>query len=354
MGAAECKLSMDGMSTYECVKYMRALKGEVIKNPYQILSAAWNLNNPLSDDLNTDEPSLTRKTVPTKLTDKFEIAKNAILFTKLGGFDKATWDGASDTYPSKCIVPYQLTLAQAVTIVHMAHSVGLLTYFSAGFKLDEIKVAVLAGIDGVGIGGAQILRLMDDATGYHGPYLQESIDGILHKRDEAANCTYGKSVHLLAKLDTMYFEGSLTDDENKIRESLFEVLVKRYALLGDNIKQYDNLLHEVNNNLSAILGKMKHIMDIVEDKNVYLCKIARTSRVESPLLLKNVDADEISKFKMNNTEILSKKSERGAYNLINSFPWNSFLIKHKKRAFENLVKKYFKDKLNFNYNNLIF
>lgn len=87
MGAAECKLSMDGMSTYECVKYMRALKGEVIKNPYQILSAAWNLNNPLSDDLNTDEPSLMRKTVPTKLTDKFEIAKNAILFTKLGGFE---------------------------------------------------------------------------------------------------------------------------------------------------------------------------------------------------------------------------------------------------------------------------
>lgn len=103
MGAAECKLSMDGMTTYECVRYMRALKGEVIKNPYQILSAAWNLNGALTDDINLEEPSLTRKTVPTKLTDKFEIAKNAILFTKLGGFDKSTWDG-------KFLLIYKLSL----------------------------------------------------------------------------------------------------------------------------------------------------------------------------------------------------------------------------------------------------
>ena len=180
MGAAECKFSMDGMTTYETVKFMRALKGEVIKSPYQIVSAAWNLNNPLVDDFNTEENTdnpensmYTRKSVHVKYVDRFQIAKQAILFTKIGGFDKLTWDGASDTYPSKCIVPYQLALWQAATIVHMAHSVGLVTYFSAGFKLDEIKVAVLAGIDGVGIGGAQILRLMDEKTGFQGPFLQE-------------------------------------------------------------------------------------------------------------------------------------------------------------------------------------
>jgi homoserine trans-succinylase len=99
---------------------------------------------------------------------------------------------------------------------------------------------------------------------------------------------------------------------------------------------------------------MKHITDIVGEKNIYLSRISRVSRVENPLLLKNVDADEITKFKMNNMEILNKKSEKGAYNVINSFPWNSFLIKHKKKVFETLVRKYFKDKQNFNYNNLIF
>ena len=141
LGAAECKLSMDGMTTFETVKFMRALKGEIIKSPYQMLSAAWNLNNPLVDDFNTDETTdnpqnsmYSRKTVSIKYTDKFMIAKQAILFTKIGGFDKITWDGASDTYPSKCVVPYQLALWQAFTVVHMAHSVGLLTYLSAGFK----------------------------------------------------------------------------------------------------------------------------------------------------------------------------------------------------------------------------
>ena len=369
MGAAECKLSMDGMTTYETVKFMRALRGEIIKNPYQILSAAWNLNNPLVDDFNTEEntdnaenASYTRKTVSVKYVDKFQIAKQAILFTKIGGFDKITWDGASDTYPSKCIVPYQLALWQACTVVHMAHSVGLLTYFSAGFKLDEIKVAVLAGIDGIGIGGAQILRLMDEKTGYHGPYLQESIDGILFKRDEAANSIYGKSVSLLSRLDTMHFEGSLSAEEDKLRETLFETLIKRYKTLGENIKDYDNLMHEVNNSLNTILATFKSITELVEDKNLYLCRIARVNRIENPLVIKGMDKDDLLKFKLANTEVLHKQSERAAFNIYNMFPLNSYLTTHKKQVFIDLIEKYFteKDTVDFrrksfhrNYNQMI-
>jgi hypothetical protein len=42
---------------------------------------------------------------------------------------------------------------------------------SAGFKFKEIADAVLSGVDGIGIGGAQILRYMDGISGMHGPYV---------------------------------------------------------------------------------------------------------------------------------------------------------------------------------------
>ena len=41
---------------------------------------------------------------------------------------------------------------------------------SAGFKFGgHIPQAVFAGTDGIGIGGAQILRYMDHSTGHQGP-----------------------------------------------------------------------------------------------------------------------------------------------------------------------------------------
>ena len=162
---------MEYLSTYEAIKHMRSIRAEVTRNPYQILSAAWNLNRKLKDDypLAKLKSSFAHKyeiiqrlritrdvtTIKEKI-DRFEIAKMAIAYTKLGGFDKVTWDGASDTYPSRCIVPYQLTLPQLFELNHIAHSLGLITYVSAGFKLPEIKLTVFSGVDGVGIGGAQV------------------------------------------------------------------------------------------------------------------------------------------------------------------------------------------------------
>ena len=169
-GTAECKLSMEYLTTYETIKHMRSIQAEVIRSPYQVLSAAWNLNRTLLDDFplerlrssfnlkydNILKLDFKRDEHTHKRTDRFEIAKMAIAYTKLGGFDKVTWDGASDTYPSRCIVPYQLTLPQLFELNHWAHSLGLITYVSAGFKLDEIKLSVFSGVDGVGIGGAQV------------------------------------------------------------------------------------------------------------------------------------------------------------------------------------------------------
>ena len=60
-------------------------------------SAAYNLNHPLIDDLNP-----TPNGNPRTITDKLEIGRRGIELAALGGFDKVTWDGASDSYPSKC------------------------------------------------------------------------------------------------------------------------------------------------------------------------------------------------------------------------------------------------------------
>jgi hypothetical protein len=91
---------------------MHALRGQVQKKKKQILSAAWNLNQVIRDDYDHENP--------VQLDQRIDIATRAIEITVIGGFDKITWDGASDTYPSKCIM-YQLTFEEALTIVHQAH-----------------------------------------------------------------------------------------------------------------------------------------------------------------------------------------------------------------------------------------
>ena len=45
----------------------------------------------------------------------------------------------------------------------------------AGFKFAQIHDAVVSGVDGIGIGGAQILRYMDGRTGMHGPYVSTHV-----------------------------------------------------------------------------------------------------------------------------------------------------------------------------------
>ena len=52
----------------------------------------------------------------------------------------------------------------------------------------------------------------------------------------------------------------------------------------------------------------------------------------------------VLKFKINNTEILHRKSEKAAYNIYHMFPLNSFLVRHKKQVFIDLIEKYFTEK----------
>lgn len=259
MGAAECKIAMEGLSTSQAMRYMHALRTQVQRSRKQYLSAAWNLNQELLNDFEVETPVVLNK--------RIDIALQAVMITSLGGFDKITWDGASDTYPSKCIM-YQLTFQEALTIVHEAHLKGLITYFSAGFKFDEIKYAVLAGVDGIGIGGAQVLRFMDSETGMHGPYTEENILIILKNRDEAASSVRGRGVELLVRLDIMYFEGSISRPQEYLRQKLFQALLnideKTISELMEQLSDVSNLPREGN---TPYLYRAKRI---VENENALL------------------------------------------------------------------------------------
>jgi len=100
LGAAETKVAMDTLTASEAIAYMRALSGHVLRNHKQILSAAFNLNTPLVDDLAEAD---AQGDYPV-ITDNIEIGRRGIELAALGGFDKVTFDGAADTYPSECIV----------------------------------------------------------------------------------------------------------------------------------------------------------------------------------------------------------------------------------------------------------
>jgi hypothetical protein len=219
LGLAECKIAIEGMTATEAIKFMQCISGAVRRDRHiQCLSAAFNINTAVFDDR-----CLSHRWVK----ERFEIGLLGIELAKAGGFDKVTWDGSSNSYPSTCILE-QLSHEQSLQLVHFAHEVGLLTYFSAGFRYDHLPLAVYTGVDGVGVGGAQILRYMDKTTGYHGPFKPENITEILHIRDEAANEWLGQSATLLSRLDRMFYEGSISVDDNKSRLELFEAVKTKH------------------------------------------------------------------------------------------------------------------------------
>ncbi|MBN1209238.1 MAG: hypothetical protein JXB05_30555 [Myxococcaceae bacterium] len=217
-GVAECKFAMERMTASQIIEFMRCLRSNVLRNPRtQYLSAAFNLNTPILDDRDGGE---------RRVTGRREIGMLGIELVKAGGFDKVTWDGSADTYPSVPVME-QISHATAVELVHRAHEQGLLTYFSAGFRLPQIAAAVYAGVDGVGIGGAQILRYMDADTGFHGPFQPENIPAILAARDEAARSPLGRAAALLARLDFLSSQRKLTESQERLRFELFEALCRK-------------------------------------------------------------------------------------------------------------------------------
>ncbi|MDC4233744.1 hypothetical protein M3T53_08510 [Actinomyces sp. B33] len=244
-GLAEVKLSVERLTAAQAIRLLSALAHEVRRDRHaQILAGAFNINTPILDD--RDE-TIRAHGEPISATTPEEIGLLGIEIAARAGLDKVTWDGTADTYPSRCITD-QLGAPLALTLVHRAHEVGLLTYFSAGFRFDSLPDAVVTGVDGIGIGGAQILRFMDKRTGNHGPFLPGNIHRILAVRDEAAATPAGLGARLLARLDRLHFEGALSSGDEPRRIALFEALRD-----GDTVEA------------ERVIGELRHILDLPGD-----------------------------------------------------------------------------------------
>jgi hypothetical protein len=217
-GIADCKIAIERMTTAAAVRFMRAVSGNVLRDrDRQTLSAAFNLNTPLE--------ARDGAGVRT-LTDRFEIGTRGVEIARAGGFDKVTWDGASNEVPSRPITE-QISFEQLVDLVHYAHENGLETYISAGMVAKHMEAAVFAGIDGVGIGTS--MHYVDQETKLMGALKPQAVRAALAVRDEAANHPLGRAAKLLARLDQMRFEGSLLESEDDARRKLHQAVRAKNA-----------------------------------------------------------------------------------------------------------------------------
>ncbi|KAI0364631.1 hypothetical protein BV20DRAFT_1057052 [Pilatotrama ljubarskyi] len=325
LGAAECKISMEDLTTSQMLKYMRAL-ATVPRMRLQYLSAAFNIH-PDSGSIIDDAISGS----PVQLSTPMDICRRGIQLAAEGGFDKVTFDGASDTYPSVPIIK-QLSFADALALVHEAHSVGLVTYMSAGFTFKNIKDAVYTAVDGIGLGGAQILRCMDKKTGMHGPYTEENIDRIKVEREDAEKSVRGRGALLLARLDQMHFEGSLTEAEAAIRILLY------HALLQQDVVEVERILSEE--------PEAGMILSIYHDgEQPYVGRARRILRSEAPLLRMGAADDPVwAKFARTLRDKVAVKDEVGLQELYQEPTWTSIRAAYRQAIGDDKVgdrKKYF-------------
>lgn len=252
-GVAECKISMEHMTARQTVRFMRAVAADTLMDPHRhVLAAAFNLNDPFTDDRDKDAPA--------RVTDRLALGRLAIELTRLGGFAKVAWDGADDSQPSDPVI-VQLGHRDAATLVHEAHTAGLLTYISAGISFDTLAEVVHTGVDAVGIGSA--LHHKDADTGFHGPFIEERLARLHTVRDEAENSVRGRAARVLARLDRMHYEGSLGVADAGLRDALANAVTGRGA--------HVDVAH-----LSGLLCRLEHIAALPADtRHPYLTWTSR-------------------------------------------------------------------------------
>lgn len=209
-GIADCKIAIERMSVRQSLKFMKALVGNVVRDESrQYLSAAFNINTSIIDD---------RGKKPIEITDPVKICEIGIFLAVESGFNKVTWDGASNQIPSVPIID-QLPFRTFVDLIHKAHENGLETYISAGLQPSHMNKCVYTGVGGVGIGTS--LHYRDPETKLMGALKPDAIKAVLSNRDIAGSSVRGKGAKLLAQLDRMYFEKVITEKENELRNELF-------------------------------------------------------------------------------------------------------------------------------------
>lgn len=215
-GIADCKIGIERMTARQAIEFMRAVAGNAVRDPTrQYLSAAFNINLPIVDD---------RGAKSIVVSEKALIAKLGIELAVAGRFEKVTWDGSSNLEPSIPIVE-QLPFATFVELVHLAHERGLETYISAGLKPIHMDICTFIGVDGVGIGTS--LHDFNPASGLRGQLKADRIRDVLDVRDAAASQALGRGAAVLARLDRLFFEGTLPSRLDARRIQLFESIRDR-------------------------------------------------------------------------------------------------------------------------------
>ncbi len=285
-GYADAKIAIERMTATESVTFMKAVISNVIRDrKRQYLSAAFNINTPFQDD--RPEILAYNNGIAATITDRIDLCRLGILIAKQAGFDKVTWDGASNEVPSKPILGSkdnpniigQLSHQQICTLVHEAHEQGLNCYVSAGLEPKQMYDAVLAGLDGVGIGTS--LHFIDPETKLMGALKAEAIREALDARDRAEASLLGRASVLLARLDRMFFEGTLQMSDNPLRKKLFEAVFEQDEKLADDL-----------------LGKFDHIISMPFDLDHPV--IEQASRLiqsvkGNPLIKERISESELSK-----------------------------------------------------------
>lgn len=230
-GTADAKVTMDGLKASEAIEFMQRVEAAVVRKDGQYLSAAFNVTQPLVDD----RPATLAKNggKPVTLTDPFQIAKASVEITKEGGWEKVTWDGASDEIPSRPLLAHpndkvegRLTLPELTEVVHDAHSAGLETYISAGMRQHHMEYAVYAGVDGVGIGTALHKRERTPDGGIKMGALDPAlVRETLDVRDAAEASVRGRGIRELSRLDSDFSKGTLDTAGKAMRENLAAAVI---------------------------------------------------------------------------------------------------------------------------------
>ncbi|AXN41038.1 hypothetical protein [Peribacillus butanolivorans] len=259
-GVADCKVAIERMQSSVAVEFMKSVIGNVMRDTTrQTLAAAFNINTPINDDKYSNK----------EVKDRFEIAKLGIQIAVDGGFDRVTWDGADRVHVPSIPIIDQMSHQQFVQLVHKAHENGLQTYFSAGLEAKHIERCVITGVDGLGIGTS--LHYTDKQSKLMGALNPKAIAEVLEKRNEAENTVLGKAAKLLAQLDRLYFEKNIYDEEDLLRNDLFNVILeqdqeKALVLIDDTrANRIKEIPYEVQ---SPVFGRAIRTIEFLKSKVV--------------------------------------------------------------------------------------
>ncbi|GCA62296.1 ribose 5-phosphate isomerase, type A [Kipferlia bialata] len=267
-GIIDAKVAIENMTESQAVFYMKAVVANVRRDPErQRLSAAFNINRPLYSD--------TTKTLLTRDSQDGldEIIKTVVDITRRGHFDKVTLDGASERKGTSVPVVNQLTHRQMLHFVHTAHEAGLLTYLSAGIDATNLHKAVSVGVDGMGIGFALHAKGPD---GVVAALSVVEINKVLAARDAAENTTLGAAAKALAHLDTCHCEGSITEDQDRLRMELYAAM-DQDTLDAINQTDLEKIMRQIDTEVNVSAAGVRnpilsHAAQVLDNRDCHLAQ----------------------------------------------------------------------------------